>query len=126
MNMWSNKLGLALSILKNQLRSSFCLENVRAGQKFEKEATYTENVSFVTVAICFKIFIAFKYLWSNIAWGTTLLIQRFIRRRMNRDSQVSNFNIVVSSVVSYLIYQDIPRLNISVNNLFLLEKVEDQ
>lgn len=84
-----------------------------------KHDTQAEHIYFIGVAL------PGKHLRCEIPWRTALLRKRSIIGRELREPEIGYLNIVRILVLD-LIYQDVVRLDVSVNDVRSLEKVKGQ
>lgn len=67
-----------------------------------------------------------KDFWRDVPWSAALLVQKTIIEIVSSKSKVSHLDLVVAPLISNLVYEDVVRLNVSMDNLLVLEEIEDQ
>ena len=95
------------------------IEQKPSGQQVIEERPTTENISFNAEAF------AAKHLWGYVPGCPTDISLVFGLALKDTESEVTYLNIELTPFF-YFIDKDVIRLNVSVNDLFLIHKVDSQ
>jgi hypothetical protein len=118
-----NYICLAQPIAHDEFFHGLPTEDVKACKKVEEETGCTKDIRFITVTSLLGILVAEEDLWSYVAWGPALLEQKAIIVILDSQTKIGHLYLIVNTFVSDLVDQDVVRLDVSVDDLFLLEKV---
>lgn len=99
------------------------IEDVKASEKIEEDRASAKYIYLVVIRILFR---RVKYFRSYVIWCPALKEKTLPIRNGLRKSEVGHLDLKALALVFNLVYQNVLRLDISVNNPFLLAEVKSK